>query len=163
MDRHAEFVLIEIDRADGEHLFSRIQRHRQWIASQFLFLRKLYGAGPITAKPPRVIVLSEQFEQKLLEAQRSQGPGFRALTYRILVTDGGSHLYVEPALEPPLPLSVLEELHPLETSPVAEEEPVVAMPEHLSPERLSEEEWEAFYEFERRRMAAEHARDQVKA
>ncbi|HEU5180098.1 MAG TPA: hypothetical protein VFW45_04865 [Candidatus Polarisedimenticolia bacterium] len=160
MDRHAEFVLIEIDRGDGESLVSRILRHRQWIASQFLFLRKLYGAGPITAKPPRVIVLSEQFENKLLEALGSQGPGVRALTYRILLTGGGTHLYLEAAQEP-LALPVLEELD--QSGPPAEEEPVVPMPEHLSPERLSEEEWEAFYEFERRRLAAERAREQVKA
>ena len=161
LDRHAGFVLIEIERDNGEHLLSRIQRHRQWIASQFLFLRKLYGAGPITSKPPRVLVLAEQFETRLLEGLLSQGSGIRALTYRILMTDGRPHLYVEPA--PELTLAPYEEPYPLESGPAAEEGLPNPEPERLSPERLSEEEWEAFYEFERRRVAAERARDQVKA
>ena len=152
LDRHVNFVLIVIDRPDGESLLSRIQRHRQWIASQFLFLRKLYGAGPITSKPPRVLVLAEQFENRLLEALRAQGSGMRLLTYRILMTGERPHLYVEPAPE-----------LPGETAPMSEEELSIPSPESLSPERLSEEEWEAFYEFERRRVAAERARDQVKA
>ncbi len=168
LDRHIGFVLIAIERHDGEYLLSRILRHRHWIASQFLFLRKLYGAGPITAKPPRVIVLSEQFEDKLLEALSSHGPGIRTLTYRILMTGGEPHLYLEPAAElpwaPPVleeltrTPSALEEMRPLETPTLAEEVPVLSQPE-----RLSEEEWEAFYEFERRRMAAEHDHERVKA
>ena len=157
LDRHAGFVLIEIERPDGEDLLSRILRHRQWVASQFLFLRKIYGAGPITGKPPRVLVLAEQFETRLLEGLLSQGSGIRALTYRILMSDGRPHLYVEPAPEPPLTLSGMEEPRPPETAAAEEEIPT---PE---PARLSEEEWEAFYEFERRRVAAERAREQVKA
>jgi hypothetical protein len=168
LDRHAGFVLIEIERGGGEDLLSRITRHRQWVASQTLFLRKIYGAGPILPKPPRVLVLGERFEQRLLEALFAQGPGIRLLTYRILLSGDRPHLYLEPADEPLAAPPAGDEPQQPETEAAVEEELVEPEAERLSraeqqAERLSEEEWEAFYEFERRRLAAERSRNQVKA
>ena len=163
VDCRSGFVLIEIDRGDGEYFLSRILRHRQWVASQFLFLRKIYRAGPIIKKPPRVLILAERFETRLLEALNRQSPGIQALTYRILMSGERPHLYLEPAPELPSASPAFEEPPPQEMAPAEESSAEEQEPPVPQPDRLSEEEWEAFYEFERLRMAAERGQEQVKA
>lgn len=170
LDAQDGFVLIEIQREEGEDLLARITRHREWVASQCAFLRRLYGAGSINPlKLPRAIVLSEGFDAGFLEALRAAAPGILTLRYRILTASGRRLLHLEPAEEAegdaasatsaPLQLRVPER----DASNAAPVEPAVQGFPDPQPERLTVEELEAFYGFERRRLAAERERERVKA
>ena len=149
VDPLGDFVLLELDRAGEEELLKRIRGHQAWVAAQALFLRRLYAAGPIHPfRPPRVIVLSGHLSEGFIEAARGLTPPPSLLNYRILVSEGRPMLYLEPA----------------ERDGPSCEAPIAAAREDLPavPERLTPEEWEAFYGYEQQRLVREGPKERVK-
>jgi len=142
VDARGDFVVVELERAGEEDLLRRVREHHAWVSLQVPFLRKLYSAGPMSPfRPPRAIVLAESFSIQFVESARDQGLPLTLFHYRIFLSADRPMLYLEPAeaLEPPAPHSIEAELENLV----------------LEPDRLTPEEWEEFYGFEQRRLAAE--------
>ena len=142
VDARGDFVLLELEREGEEELLHRVREHHAWVSQQIPFLRKLYGAGPVSPfRPPRAMVLAESFSADFAETLRVQGLTLTLLHYRIFLSADRPMLYLEPAeaVEPATPLSTEAEIENLV----------------LQPDRLTPEEWEEFYGFEQRRLAAE--------
>ncbi|MCI0657751.1 MAG: hypothetical protein L0170_11860, partial [Acidobacteria bacterium] len=111
---------------------------------QVPFLRRLYGAGPVSPfHPPRAVLLAEGFSTQFMESSRNLAFPLTLLHYRIFVSGDRPMLYLEPVMTREIPTQL-----PTETAL----ENLV-----LEPERLTPEEWEEFYGFEQRRLAAEGA------
>jgi hypothetical protein len=135
-------VLLELERDGEEDLLRRVREHHAWLCLQVPFLRKLYAAGPVSPfRPPRALLLAESFSPQFVESSRDLDFPLALLHYRIFVSGDGSMLYLEPllTLEPTTQLPAEEALENLV----------------LEAERLTPEEWEEFYGFEQRRLAAE--------
>ena len=148
VDARGEFVLLELERDGEEELLRRLHEHQAWVASQGPFLRRLYGAGPLSLfRPPRVMALSDAFSSQFLESIRNLDFPSTLFHYRILISAGRPMLYLEPAgSEEPgaLPAGTSEqEIYPTEM------------------ERLTPEELEEFYGFEQRRLAQEKVEERV--
>jgi len=142
VDSQGDFVLLELEREGEEDLLRRVRDHHAWVSLQVPFLRRLYGAGPVSPfRPPRAVVLAESFSAQFVETSRDQGLPLTLLHYRILLSADRPMLYVESveSVEPAPPLCAEPELENLV----------------LGPDRLTPEEWEEFYGFEQRRLAAE--------
>jgi hypothetical protein len=142
VDARGDFVVVELERDGEEDLLRRVREHHAWVSLQVPFLRKLYSAGSVSPfRPPRAIVLAESFSGPFLENARDQGLPLILFHYRIFLSAERPVLYLEPAEagEPPAPQSIEAELENLV----------------LGPDRLTPEEWEEFYGFEQRRLAAE--------
>jgi hypothetical protein len=142
VDARGDFVLLELERAGEEDLLRRLRMHHAWVTYQVPFLRRLYGAGPLSPfHTPRAIALSEEFSTHFVEASRGLGVPLTILQYRIFLSSDRPMLYLEPAPQEGTPAS---------GSDVSGLENLM-----LEPERLTPEEWEEFYGFEQRRLAAE--------
>jgi hypothetical protein len=142
VDTRGDFVLLELERAGEEDLLRRIRTHHAWVTHQLPFLRRLYGAGPVSPfHPPRAIALSEEFSEHFVEDARGLGIQLSLIQYRIFLSADRPMLYLEPAPREDAAAS----------RPVAPELEALT----LEPERLTPEEWEEFYGFEQRRLAAE--------
>ena len=141
MDARGDFVVVELERDAEENLLRRVREHHAWVSLQVPFLRKLYSAGPVSPfRPPRAIVLAESFSETFVESARDEGLPLTLFHYRIFLSADRPVLYLEPA----------EAVEPAPQSMEAELENLV-----LGPDRLTPEEWEEFYGFEQRRLAAE--------
>jgi hypothetical protein len=148
VDAQGDFTLVELEQSGEPELLKRLRNHQAWVASQALFLRRLYGVGSFSPfRPPRVVALSDAFSPQFAEGLRGLGIPVTLLHYRILLSGEHPMLYLEPA--------GLEELSSSSILPDELEDPV------LAPERLTAEEWEEFYGFEQRRLAAEKFSERV--
>ena len=148
VDGCGSFVVLEIDRGNEAELLSRLHEHQSWVASQALFLRRLYATGPSNPfRPPRAMALSRRFSERFLQEIEELKQPVTLLHYRILFLQGLPALYLEPARDDEIPAP----------GPVSDS--VESLP--LEPERLTPEEWEAFYGFERRRLAVKPDEERV--
>ena len=135
-------MLLELERDGEEDLLRRAREHHAWLSLQVPFLRGLYGAGHVSPfHPPRAILLAESFSPQFVESSRDLDFPLALLHYRIFVSEDRSLLYLEPVM-------TLEPTPQLPTEAALES--LV-----LEAERLTPEEWEEFYGFEQRRLAAE--------
>ena len=142
VDSRGDFVLVELERDGGENLLSRVREHHAWVSLQVPFLRKLYGAGPVSPfRPSRALLLAEDFSAQFVESSGDQDFPLTLLHYRIFVSGDRPMLYLEPVMTREIPTEL-----PIE--PALED--LV-----LEADRLTPEEWEEFYGFEQRRLAAE--------
>ena len=135
-------MLLELERDGEEDLLRRVREHHAWLSQQVPFLRRLYGAGHVSPfHPPRAILLAESFSPQLVESPRDLDFPLALFHYRIFVSEDRSLLYLEPVMtrEPGTQLPAETALADLV----------------LEAERLTSEEWEEFYGFEQRRLAAE--------
>ncbi len=137
-------MLLELERDGEEDLLRRLREHHAWVSLQIPFLRRLYGAGHVSPfRPPRAILLAESFSPQFAESSRDLDFPLALFHYRIFVSGDRPMLYLEPVMTREIPTQL-----PTETAL----ENLV-----LEPERLTPEEWEEFYGFEQRRLAAEGA------
>ncbi len=138
VDARGVLTLLEFDRDDEEELFHRLLDHHAWVAAQALFLRRLYGGGRIDPfRTPRLFVLSHRFSGGFLKKLSYLKIPVEPRVYRLLVAGDEPALYVERA----------------ETWSAEEDFPAAAAADPsfpAAPERLSPEELEAFYDFERK-------------
>ena len=142
VDSRGDFVLVELERDGVETLLSRVREHHAWVSLQVPFLRKLYGAGPVSPfRPPLALLLAEDFSPEFVESSGDQDFPLALLHYRIFVSGNRPMLYLEPVTTREIPTEI-----PID--PVLEN--LV-----LEADRLTPEEWEEFYGFEQRRLAAE--------
>ena len=93
------------------------------------------------------MALSRRFSERFLQEIEELKPPVTPLHYRILFLQGLPALYLEPARDDEI----------LAPGPVIDS--VESLP--LEPERLTPEEWEAFYGFERRRLAVKPDEERV--
>jgi hypothetical protein len=155
VDVRGSFLLIELDRGNEEDLLRRIREHQAWVASQALFLRKLYGTGPLNPfRPPRVLALAKRFSEKFLRDTEELKPTVTPLLYKILSEADEPALQLQPARAD-------EDFQPLPLAPPRAAEPD-ASKEPVAQENLTPEEWEAFYGYERRRLGLEPDKQGVK-
>ena len=142
VDTRGDFVLLALERVGDEELLRRIRTHHAWVTRQVPFLRKLYGAGPVSPfHTPRVIALSEEFSEQFLVASRELNVPLTLFHYRILVSGARPMLYLE----------LTQDEAATAAQPAESESDLFS----LEPDPLTPEEWEEFYGFERRRLAAE--------
>ncbi len=135
-------MLLELEREGEEDLLRRLREHHAWVSLQVPFLRRLYGAGPVSPfHPPRAVLLAEGFSTQFMESSRNLAFPLTLLHYRIFVSGDRPMLYLEPVM-------TREPTTLLPTEPALEN--LV-----LETDRLTPEEWEEFYGFEQRRLAAE--------
>lgn len=166
VDVRGSFLLIELDRGNESDLLRRIREHQAWVASQALFLRKLYGTGPLNPfRPPRVLALAKRFSEKFLRDTEELKPTVTPLLYKILSDADEPALQLQPARED-------EDFQPAPMASATPEEPAVIAAAVATPvaaraaveqEHLTREEWEAFYGYERRRLGLEPDKERVKS
>jgi hypothetical protein len=138
VDVRGALALIEFDRNGEEELFHRVLDHHAWVAGQALFLRRLYGGGRIDPfRTPRLFVLSPRFSGGFLKKLSYLKIPVEPRVYRLLVAGDEPALYVERA-----------ETWSAEADLPAVADDGASLP--AAPERLSPEELEAFYDFERK-------------
>src|SRR4030095_13779905 len=109
VDVRGSFLLVEFDRGNEADLLRRIREHQAWVASQALFLRKLYGTGLLNPfRPPRVLALAKRFSEKFLRDTEELKPTVTPLLYKILSDSDEPALQLQPAREG-------EDFQPLDT------------------------------------------------
>ena len=151
VDGSGALVVLEIDRAGEDDLLRRALDHKGWVGSQIHFLRKLYGAERVHPfREPRAILLSTQYSPAFLTKVADLPVPITPLLYRLLPSDE------QPLLRLESPTGVAA---PDRTLPGASASPadVPAPPDSIAPaaERLTHEEMEAFYRFEKQRLQEE--------
>ena len=151
MDGSGALVVLEIDRDGEDDLLRRALEHQGWVGSQIHFLRKLYGAERVHPfREPRAVLLSTRFSRAFLAKVADLPVPITPLVYRLLASDGQTSLRLEPSAG-----AAAQE----KTLPGASAFPadVPAPPDSAAPvaERLTHEEMEAFYRFERQRLQQE--------
>ncbi|HEV8376498.1 MAG TPA: hypothetical protein VGR38_09755, partial [Candidatus Polarisedimenticolia bacterium] len=107
------------------------------------------ATGPLNPfRPPRVLALSKRFSEKFLKEIDELKPAVRTRLYRIVTAESG-----EPALQ-------LEQARDEEflSAPAGLVAAVATVASAEQPERLTSEEMEAFYGYERRRLGLEAMR-----
>src|SRR6185436_11598220 len=115
--------------------FRRAFQHLAWVVAQTPFLRRLYGAERIHPfRRARVILLSHDFSESFLAKVDEHSESMTAIVFT-LSSDGNGR----------------------EKAVAANADATAAEPEEIElpagpPERLTSEELEAFYRFERRRL-----------
>ena len=140
MDARGALVLIEIERDSEDELFLRLIDHQAWVVSQAPFLRRLYALpGLDIARTPRIIVLAHDYSATARARLRCLNLPLDSRTYRLLVAGDAPALYLESSEEAPAETALPRPVG------VAAELPSGA-------ERLTPEELEMFYRFERRRL-----------
>ena len=151
VDGSGALVVLEIDRAGEDDLLRRALEHHGWVGSQIHFLRKLYGAERVHPfREPRAVLLSTRFSRAFLARVADLPVPVTPLIYRLLDSDGQTLLRLEPMA------SVAAWGRTLSDVPAIPAD-VPAPPDSAAPveERLTHEEMEAFYRFERERLQRE--------
>ena len=151
MDGSGALVVLEIDRAGEDDLLRRALEHQGWVGSQIHFLRKLYGPERVHPfREPRAILLAEQFSRAFLSKVADLPVPITPLACRLISSDGLPSL----CLEAPNGAAATDRILPgAPASPADLPAPPDSPP--IVAERLTHEEMEAFYHFERRRLRRE--------
>jgi hypothetical protein len=159
VDGAGTLAVLEIDRDGEEHLLRRSLEHQGWIATQIPFLRRLYGGERILPfRSPRAILLARRFSRPFLDRIAELPTPITPLLYRLAVSGDTSSLRLEPAAPAPQPvtgdplLSMFAGMDPLPEIPAPPDFLGLQEIPALEGERLTEEELEAFYRFERQRL-----------
>ncbi len=150
VDASGALAVIEIDRAGEDDLLRRSLEHQGWVGTQVHFLRRLYGPERIHPfRPPRAILLGKRFSSAFLRKISGLPVPITALIYRFAASEGPSSLHIEPAAGGAGP----EKEGPVPRSPVSlAEVPPPPDADAVGAERLTSEELEAFYRYERERL-----------
>jgi hypothetical protein len=163
-DGSGTLAVLEIGRDGEENLLRRSLEHQGWIVGQVHFLRRLYGPERIHPfRAPRAILVSSRFSRGFLDKIAELPVSITALTYRLAGLDERAALRLQPATpaagEPADEgLSFHPEILPPETADFTprprELDAGMAMATEIADEtaRLTPEELEAFYRFERKRL-----------
>jgi len=159
VDGSGALVILEIDQSGEDDLLRRALEHQGWVGSQIHFLRKLYGAERVHPfREPRAVLLSNRFSRAFLAKVADLPVPVTPLVYRLHRSDGRTFLRLESPMEslmePPAAVAALDDVLP---GPSAFPADVPAPPDSAAPvaERLTHEEMEAFYRFERLRLQQE--------
>lgn len=141
-------VFLEIENSGESELLSRIQAHQKWLASELSFLRLLYGGYRVHPfLEPRAMALAPEFSSTFLKKISELTFDVRPVRYRILRAGEELAVLLEPLGESlewePLPLAMKDQEEPVRPTVEA----VPAPPSRV--ERLSPEEMDAFYRYER--------------
>jgi hypothetical protein len=151
VDRSGTLAVLGIDRTGEDDLLRRSLEHQGWVGSQIHFLRRLYGPERIHPfRSPRAILLSTRFSAPFLNKVAELPVPIMTRLYRLAFSGNVPRLHLEPAAPVAAPQPP--------TSPrfaLPQEVSTPAGPADAGPERLTSEELEAFYRFERRRLGQE--------
>ncbi len=155
VDGSGALVILEIDRAGEDDLLRRALEHRGWVGSQVHFLRKLYGPERVHPfREPRAVLLGKRFSAAFLSKVAQLPVPLTPLLYRLVRIAGRTSI----RLEAPPPVAPMERALPeVPAIPAAIPADVPAPADSDAPaaERLTHEEMEAFYHFERQRLQQE--------
>ena len=144
-------MVLEIDRAGEDDLLRRALEHQGWVGSQIHFLRKLYGPERVHPfREARAVLLASQFSPAFLAKVAELPVPISPLVFRIDSAGGKPSLVLEAPVETVTPDRIL----PGVSAPPADIPEPVDSPAIVA-ERLTHEEIEAFYHFERRRLRKE--------
>ena len=151
MDGSGALVILEIDRGGEDDLLRRALEHQGWVGSQIHFLRKLYGAERVHPfREPRAVLLSTRFSRGFLARVGDLPVPVTPLIYSLLHSDGRTSLRLEPMDGTAEQEKTLTGAFPFPADVPAPPDPVAPVAE-----RLTQEEMEAFYRFERQRLEKE--------
>ena len=150
VDGTGALAVIEIDLAGEDDLLRRSLEHQGWVGTQVHFLRRLYGPERIHPfHAPRAILLGKRFSPAFLRKISDLPVSITALVYRFAASEGPSSLQIEPAAGGAGPEKggpvLRSSISPIENPPPPDADPDGA-------ERLTSEELEAFYRYERERL-----------
>ena len=144
-------MVLEIDRAGEDDLLRRALEHQGWVGSQIHFLRKLYGPERVHPfREPRAVLLAPQFSPAFVAKLAELPVPITPLVFRIDSGEEEPSLALEAPVETLTPDAILPGVPatPADLPATQDAPPIVA-------ERLTHEEMEAFYHFERRRLRKE--------
>ena len=151
VDGSGALVVLEIDRAGEDDLLRRALEHQGWVGSQIHFLRKLYGPERVHPfREPRAVLLAPQFSPAFVAKVAELPVPITPLVFRIDSAGGKSSLVLEAPVETVTPDRIFPG-----ASAYAADIPAPADSPATVAERLTHEEMEAFYHFERRRLRRE--------
>ena len=152
VDRSGTLAVLEINRTGEDDLLRRSLEHQGWVGSQIHFLRRLYGSERIHPfRSPRAFLLSTHFSPSFLSKVSELPAPITMVVYRLAFSANVPRLHLEPAAPVAAPQPVASPWF----GPALEGSTAAGPADAAGPARLTSEELEAFYRFERHRLGQE--------
>jgi hypothetical protein len=151
VDTSGALAIVEIDRSGEDDLLRRSLEHQGWVGTQLHFLRRLYGPEKIHPfHSPRAILLSTRYSEPFLEKVADLPVPITPLVYQLSPSGQPSVVRLEAAK----PDGARGKAAP-GTAVLPGGSPGAGNQAPPTADRLSPEELDAFYRFERRRLKEE--------